>query len=216
MAGGSRLIIAGCAGSLTDGVIEALEARNYTCEFVDLACETPSVIDAILSSGRVDGLVNLLAPPSNLGVSQTDFLSQCSRDWRRVLDIDVYGILDVTRAVLAHMCLHRSGSIVSVTSNVGLRGVPGLNAYSAAHAGIQMFTQSMAQDCAEHGVRINCIIAGEHEFPARDAAGNYREPPLGPGKYGPDVGAAAAFLLSGEASHITGSCIDVSGGWSLS
>ncbi len=232
-----RLIVAGCTGLLTDDIIASLEARGFNCEFLDLARLTSGVghasagadaaaphslegVDQIVETaflaGKVDGLVNILAPPSRLALTQKSFLSQTSLEWRGVLDINIYGVLDVTRAVLARMCLQKSGSLVSVTSNAGLRGVAGLNAYSATHAGIQLFTQCMAQDCGDHGVRINCIIANEQEVPPCDAAGAYKAPPLGPGNYGADVAAAAAFLLSEDASHITGSCMDVSGGWSLS
>jgi 3-oxoacyl-[acyl-carrier protein] reductase len=226
MTGKQRLIVAGCAGPLTNKVVRSLEGRGFDCDFLDLAFEASSVreaswridefIDRILFDGEVYGLVNVLAPPSNLAIRQIDFLSQTTADWRRAFDINIYGVLDVTRAVLARMCAQKSGSVVAVTSNAGLRGVPGLNAYSAAHAGMQVFTQCMAQDSADHGIRINCIITNEQEVPPCDSGGNLKQAPLGPGNYGFDVGAAAAFLLSKDASHITGSCIDVSGGWSLS
>lgn len=228
-----RIIVAGCSGSSSEGIIASLEARGFVCEFLDLASGTgitapgleaprqsadgiDQAVETLFRAGKIDGLVNILAAPNCLSINQTGFLSQSPIEWRKVLDIDVYGVLDVIRAVLARMCSQKAGSVVSVTSNAGLRGVPGLNAYSAAHAGIQVFTQCMAQDCGDYSVRINCIIANEQDVPPRDAAGNYKKPPLGQGNYGTDVGAAAAFLLSEDASHITGSCIDVSGGWSLS
>lgn len=233
------IIIAGRLDPSTDEIAAALAERGWVFDFIDLGSAAPgsgvvlelsrhaykvepadlatvdNVVASIFSSGRIEGLVSILAPMRALGVARKDFLSQSPADWRAIVEVNVYGILNVTRAALTHMTRAGRGAIVSITSNAGLRGVPGANAYSAAHAGIQAFTQCMAQDCGDHGVRINSVCANEQEFPPADATGVVKEAPLGRGRFGAGVAAAASFLLGPEASHVTGTCIDVSGGWSL-
>ncbi|MBX9758284.1 MAG: SDR family oxidoreductase [Beijerinckiaceae bacterium] len=239
MASPRSIIIAGRPDASTDEIAAGLTERGWVFDFIDLGsaarisgrvlelsrcaykveptdvASVDDVVSSIFSSGPVDGLVNILAPMRALGVPRKSFLAQSPADWRSVIEVDVYGILNVTRAALTHMTRAGRGAIVSIMSNSGLRGVPGGNAYSAAHAGIQAFTQCMAQDCGDYGVRINSVCANEQEFPPADSTGVVKDPPLGRGRFGADVAAAATFLLMPEASHVTGTCIDVSGGWSL-
>ena len=106
------------------------------------------------------------------------------------------------------------GNIVSISAGRGLRGGPGAAVYSAAKAAVIVFTQSLAQEVGPHGIRANTVVPGNavaHWKADTDAPRS----PLGRNTTGEDVGKAVAFLLSDRASHITGSCLDVSGGTAL-
>jgi 3-oxoacyl-[acyl-carrier protein] reductase len=113
------------------------------------------------------------------------------------------------------MIAAKSGAIVSIAASRGLRGGPGASIYSAAKAAIIVFSQSLAQEVGPLGIRVNTIAPGNVEArwktSAADAAGN----PLGRATSGDDVGRAVAFLLSDDAAHVTGTCLDVSGGTAL-
>jgi NAD(P)-dependent dehydrogenase (short-subunit alcohol dehydrogenase family) len=112
------------------------------------------------------------------------------------------------------MIAAKQGAIVSIAASRGLRGGPNASIYSAAKAGIIVFTQSIAQEVGRHGVRVNSIAPGNAEARWKKDDADARSP-LGRNTNAQDVGDAVAFLLSGRAAHITGACLDVSGGTAL-
>jgi NAD(P)-dependent dehydrogenase (short-subunit alcohol dehydrogenase family) len=134
--------------------------------------------------------------------------------WLRMMDANLNTVLNVTHAVLPHMIAAKGGSIVSISAGRGLKGGKNAAIYSAAKAGIIAFSQSVAQEVGACGVRINTIAPGNAEARWKKSNDESRSP-LGRNTSAEDVGKAVAFLLSEDASHITGSCLDLSGGTSL-
>ena len=124
-------------------------------------------------------------------------------------------MLNTVYAVLPVMQAQGAGSIVSIAASRGLRGGPGAAHYSAAKAGIILFTQTMVLECAEYGVRINTIAPGNADARWKTTDMGATPAPLGRPTSAEDVGNAAAFLLSDDAAHVTGACLDVSGGTTL-
>lgn len=179
------------------------------------ACHTlaRSVADG---NGAINALVNCAGGLRGLGLSRQPLGEIRPEDWRRVITVNLKGVMNMVHAVLPVMRSQGSGTIVSIAASRGLRGGPGASHYSAAKAGVIMFTQTMVLECAGYGVRINTIAPGNADArwkSGANATGGVA--PLGRTTSGDDVAKAVAWLVSEDASHVTGACIDVSGGTTL-
>ena len=172
-----------------------------------------AVAQLTAAHGHIDALVNVAGGMRGLGIPKTDFVDMTPALWTRILDANLHSVLHCCHAVLPSMIAARRGAIVSIAASRGLRGGPQASIYSAAKAAIIVFSQSLAQEVGPFGVRVNTIAPGNAQ--ARWKKAEEARSPLGRPTSGEDVGKAVAFLLSDDASHITGSCLDVSGGTTL-
>ena len=164
-------------------------------------------------AGDVDILVN------NAGLTRDGVLARMTDDdWRAVIETNLSGVFYTCRAVSRGMMKRRSGSIVNVSSIVGLRGNWGQTNYAASKAGIIGFTKSIARELGSRGVRANVVAPGyintrlTDVLPqeARDAM--LANTPLGKLGDPEDIAGAVRFLSSDEASFITGEVLLVDGG----
>lgn len=179
----------------------------------DPASATDLVNTAAQTMGRLDIVVN------NAGITRDGLLVRMSdEDWSAVLDTNLSGVFFVTRAAGKLMMKQRSGSIVNVTSVVGLVGNAGQVNYSAAKAGVVGLTKSVARELAPRNVRANAVAPGfiETDMTAK-LSEQVREAARGQialGAFGSaeDVAAAVAFLASEDARYITGQVLAVDGG----
>jgi len=169
-------------------------------------------------AGAIGGLVN------GAGWDHAaNFLDTTPDDWRTVIDINLYGPLHVTRAVLRRMVAARAGRIVSLSSDAGRVGSSGESVYAACKGGIVAFSKSIAREHARDGISINVIAPGPTDTPlfARfDASGKLaaaleRSIPMKRLAQPSDYPGLVAFLLSDEAAFITGQTISVSGGLTM-
>jgi NAD(P)-dependent dehydrogenase (short-subunit alcohol dehydrogenase family) len=177
-------------------------------------------VDATVKSlltrhGAIDALVNAAGGMRGLGIQKADFADTTPEVWERILTANFRSMLNCTHAVLPSMIAAKRGAIVSIAASRGLRGGPGASLYSAAKAAIIVFSQSLAQEVGRHGIRVNTIAPGNAEARWKKLEHSHERSPLGRATTGEDVGKAVAYLLSGDAAHITGSCLDVSGGTTL-
>jgi len=163
--------------------------------------------------GDLDILVN------NAGVTRDTLLARMSDDdWDAVLGTNLGGVFHTSRAVARKMLRRRAGSIVNLTSVVGLRGNPGQANYVAAKAGVIGFTKALARELGGRGVRVNAVAPGYIETeltavlsePVRDAI--LTNTPLGRLGRPEDVAGAVRFLCSDEAAFVTGEVLLVDGG----
>ena len=165
--------------------------------------------------GAIDALVNCAGGLRGLGIKRKPLAEIPPEEWRRIIEVNLKGVLNTVHAVLPVMKAQGHGAIVSIAASRGLRGGAGASHYSAAKAGIILFTQTMVLECAEYGVRINSIVPGNAEARWKATDDGTTSAPLGRPTSAEDIGKAVAWLISDDASHVTGACIDISGGTTL-
>jgi 3-oxoacyl-[acyl-carrier protein] reductase len=167
-------------------------------------------------AGDLDVLVN------NAGVTRDGLIARMpDEDWRTVLETNLSAMFYTCRAVTRGMMKRRSGSIVNVSSIVGVRGNPGQTNYAAAKAGIIGFTKSLARELGARGVRANVVVPGYVKtaltdvLPEEARQAMLTNTPLGRLGDPEDVARAVRFLCSDEASFVTGEVLLVDGGLAM-
>jgi 3-oxoacyl-[acyl-carrier protein] reductase len=164
-------------------------------------------------AGDLDILVN------NAGVTRDGLLARMSdEDWRVVLDTNLGGTFNTCRAASRGMMKRRGGTVVNVSSIVGVHGNPGQTNYSASKAGIIGFTKALARELGSRGVRANVVAPGyistrlTNELPEELQQSMLANTPLGRFGDPEDVAGAVRFLSSDASSFITGEVLLVDGG----
>lgn len=166
--------------------------------------------------GRVDILVN------NAGITRDKLLMRMSeKDWDDVLDANLKSAFNYSKPAVTAMLKQRSGTILNVSSISGITGMPGQTNYSASKAGMIGFTKALAKEIAKAGINVNALALGFIDTDMTQVlADEYREKALEQiplGRYGTaeEIAGIARFLVSKEASYITGQVIQVDGGLAI-
>lgn len=173
------------AGALT------IDVRNQ--DSVDAAVE-----QLVGSRGRIDVLVN------SAGIlTESPLIEMTGERWDETLDVDLTGVFRCCRSVVPHMVAAKSGRVINIASQLGIKGGRGLTHYSAAKAGVIGLTKALALEVSEHGVLVNAIAPGPIETPlvagiSEDwKVAKRAELPLG--RFGiPDEVAPTAVLLASD------------------
>jgi 3-oxoacyl-[acyl-carrier protein] reductase len=167
----------------------------------------------VAEAGDVDVLVN------NAGLTRDGVLARMSDDdWRTVIDTNLSSVFYTCRAVTRPMMKKRGGSIVNISSIVGVHGNWGQTNYAASKAGIIGFTKSIARELGSRGVRANVVAPGyvrtqlTDVLPEEATAAMVDATPLGRVAEAHEIAGAVRFLASDEASFITGEVLLVDGG----
>lgn len=189
------------------------KARLYVCDISNIEAVNNAVSQIITDFGGVDILIN------NAGITKDKLLMQMNEDdISDVIDVNLKGSMYVTKACLRNFVRKRHGRIVNISSVVGLMGNAGQVNYSASKAGIIGFTKSVAREYASKGITCNAIAPGfictdmTNQMPKEAIDAMLGNIPCG--RYGKpeEVASLAAFLVSDEASYITGEVIKIDGG----
>jgi NAD(P)-dependent dehydrogenase (short-subunit alcohol dehydrogenase family) len=203
------------AQKVADGAGGLPHAEPFALDATDRVQVDAAVRALLARHGGIDALVNAAGGMRGLGIAKTEFAHMTPEAWTRILSVNLQSVLHCTQAVLPSMITAKRGAIVSIAASRGLRGGAGASIYSAAKAAIIVFSQSLAQEVGPQGIRVNTIAPGNAEARWKKSDPDAAKSPLGRATTGDDVGRAVAFLLSDDAAHITGSCLDVSGGTTL-
>jgi 2-hydroxycyclohexanecarboxyl-CoA dehydrogenase len=183
--------------------------------------EVSAMVDQVLGRfGRIDVLVN------NAGWDKAGpFVDSDPADWDRVIQINLYGVLNTTKAVLPIMMEQGSGTVVNLGSDAGRVGSSGEAVYAAAKGGVIAFTKTIAREMARHQVTANCVCPGPTDTALFASIGGdnpklrealTRAIPLRRLAQPGDLAGVVAFLASADAAYLTGQTISVSGGLTMS
>ena len=218
---GARIVIADLDAQLGPAKAAAIVDGGGQAIFVPCDVTNPELCQgaaqaAVDRFGRLDGLVNCA------GISRPhDSISLPPADWARMVDVQLNGSFYIAQACARHMW-QAGGSIVFITSTNAEAAFPRRAAYCAAKAGVAMLTKVLAIEWAGKRIRVNAVGPAyvATEMTQRNiAAGNLSEAqittriPLGRMAQPGDVADAVSFLLSAQASFITGHSLYVDGGW---
>ena len=194
------------------------------CDVSDSAAVDNAVSEVVQQHGHLDVMV------CNAGIGGGAPVAELSDElFRRIIDVNLFGVFACCRAAAKAMIPRRSGVIVTIGSVFGQDPPAGSGAYGAAKAGVAALTKSLARELGPHGIRVNCVSPGhiETEMYAaaleRRAAANgisldeatrrERDPiPLGQFGTPDDVAKVVAFLSSDDGAYVTGQRINVDGG----
>ena len=184
--------------------------KSDAAKFEDAENLVKEVVEAF---GTVDVVVN------NAGITDDTLLMRMSEEqWDRVIDVNLKSCFNLTKAVMRTMLKARSGSIINISSVVGVQGNAGQANYSASKAGILGFTKSVALELGSRSIRCNAIAPGfiETEMTEKldqDTVQGWRDTiPLKRGGAPDDVANACVFLASDMSSYVTGQTLNVCGG----
>jgi 3-oxoacyl-[acyl-carrier protein] reductase len=178
----------------------------------------PEVVEAVIKQvtaafGSPTILVN------NAGITRDNILLRMpEEDWNTVLNTDLSSAYRLSKAVLRGMLKAHFGRIVNITSVIGATGNSGQSNYAAAKAGLLGFTKSLAQEVGSRNITVNAVAPGfidtamTRALPAAQRAALLEKIPLKRLGEGQDIANAVAFLVSDEASYITGETLHVNGG----
>jgi len=166
--------------------------------------------------GRIDILVN------NAGITKDGLLMRMTEEqWDAVINVNLKGVFNMTQAVSRSMLKARKGSIITLSSVVGLHGNAGQTNYAATKGGVIAMSKCWAKEFGGRNVRANCVAPGFVQTPMTDVLpeetvkGMLAATPLGRLGQVDDIANAVLFLASDESSFITGEVISVSGGLML-
>jgi 3-oxoacyl-[acyl-carrier protein] reductase len=192
-----------------------VKARAYKSDAAQSAAAESLASDVLKEFGAIDVCVN------NAGISRDNLLLRLSPDqWDEVMAANLKSVYNLTKQVIRPMMKARSGSIINMSSVVGIMGNAGQSAYAASKAGIIGFTKSIAMELGSRNIRCNAIAPGFIETDMthylKDGGGEqwFSKIPLGRFGKTEEVANAALFLASDLSAYITGQVLAVDGGMS--
>ena len=211
-------VVAAARSNHADATVAAINESGGTAEVASVDVGDRGAVEQMIAAtldrhGRIDILVN------NAGITRDQLLLRMKQDdWDEVMRTNLTGAFLCAQAVIRAMIRQRGGRIVSVSSVVGQAGNAGQANYAASKAGLIGFSRALAREVASRGITVNVVAPGliDTEMTraiSEKAHGDWAaQIPLGRLGATTDVAAAVCFLVSDEASYITGQVLAVNGG----
>jgi 3-oxoacyl-[acyl-carrier protein] reductase len=192
---------------------KGVKAKGYRSDASDFAQADKLITDVVTEFGSLDILVN------NAGITMDNLLLRMTEEmWDKIMQVNLKSCFNTVKAACKPMMKQKAGSIINMTSVVGLKGNAGQANYAASKAGIIGFTKSIALELGSRGIRSNAVAPGfiETEMTAKldeKTVQSWRDGiPLKRGGQPNDVAEACVFLASDRSAYITGQVIQVDGG----
>jgi 3-oxoacyl-[acyl-carrier protein] reductase len=200
------------------GLTELLKSKGLKGRGAVLNAADPASIDALLAElDGAEGLPTILV--NNAAITRDMLLLRMKpEDWDAVLATNLTSVFRLSKACLRRMMKERRGRIVSITSIVAITGNPGQANYSAAKAGLLGFTKSLAREVASRNITVNAVAPGfidtdmTRALTEEQRTALLSQIPMARLGSADDVAAAVLFLVSPQASYITGETLHVNGG----
>jgi len=194
-----------------------VKAKAYQSNAADFAQAEAFVNDVLKEFGTIDICVN------NAGISKDNLLLRMTeQQWDDVIDINLKSVFNITKQVIKPMMKAKSGSIINMSSIIGIRGNAGQSSYAASKAGIIGFTKSIAAELGSRNVRCNAIAPGfvetdmTHYLQDGPGAADFlKKIPLGRFGKSEEIANTTLFLASDLSSYITGQVISACGGLNI-
>lgn len=190
-----------------------IKAKGYKSNAADYAAAEKFINDVVEEFGQIDAIVN------NAGITRDGLLMRMSEEnWDDVMNINLKSVFNITKCALRTLLKQRSGSIINMSSVVGIEGNPGQSNYAASKAGVIGFTKSIAQELGSRNIRCNAVCPGfiETEMTADlDEAVKAKwmeDIPLKRGGTPEDVANACLYLASDLSTYVSGQTLNVCGG----
>lgn len=188
-------------------------ARFYRVDTVSPEASVSAAAAVMAACGRIDVLIN------NAGITRDSSFKKMTHDqWRQVIDVNLTGVFNCTKAVHPYLVEAGYGRIINTSSVVGLYGNFGQTNYAAAKAGLIGMTKTWAREFGRYGITVNAVAPGFIEtdmtaqMPEEVLAQMQQKIPLQRLGQPEDVANAYAFLASEEAGFINGACLSIDGG----
>jgi 3-oxoacyl-[acyl-carrier protein] reductase len=228
---GKSAIVTGGAKGIGRAIAELLLANG--CDVMvwdanpsDLAGATsfrvditqPGEIAAAITQLPADRRIDILVNDAGYLGRMTTFIDHSATDWRRILEVNLLGTMQVTQAVLPIMIRQGGGRIVNLGSLAGKEGLAGIAAYSAASAGVIAFTKAVSREVAQHRVFVNCVAPGPIDTEMIQGLDTdvvrrmISDSPMGRLGEASEVAHMVAWLCTEASRFNTGAVFDMSGG----
>ncbi|MBD99099.1 MAG: 3-oxoacyl-[acyl-carrier-protein] reductase [Verrucomicrobia bacterium] len=196
----------------TELKVYGVEAKAYQSNAADYEASEQLIANVVESFGRIDIIVN------NAGITRDGLLMRMNEaQWDEVMNTNLKSVFNITKAAQRTLLKQRSGSIINISSVVGIRGNAGQSNYAASKAGIIGFTKSIAQELGSRNIRCNAIAPGfiSTEMTAElgeDTVNEWlKSVPLGRAGTPEDVANAVLFLGSDLSTYVSGQTLNVCG-----
>lgn len=190
-----------------------VKAKGFISDASNFSASEELIDNVVAEFGRIDVLVN------NAGITRDNLLMRMSeQDWDLVININLKSVFNLTKAIQKVMLKQRFGSIINMSSVVGVSGNGGQSNYSASKAGMIGFTKSIALELGSRNIRCNAIAPGfietemTHNLPQEVKDGWIKDIPLRRTGTPGDVANVALFLASDLSAYVSGQVIQVCGG----
>jgi len=218
---GARIAIAEIDPSAGRMAAEELSKTGADAVFIETDVSSKEATDRMTATvldrwGQIDGLVANAGLANSVGGATYDEISVA--EWDRIMEVNVRGTWLTCRAVAPHMQRRRKGSIVTISSDTAMWGSPKLLHYVTSKGAIEAFTRAMARELGSSGVRINCVAPGllnndaTRGVPGAKREWNIQNRAIQREGTVDDIVGVISFLLSDDASFITGQLIVADGG----